>query len=104
MSVKLLPLNTIKTLMQTLLAILLYMHLIQSPGTYTQQYIDQLELQHQAEIQIIMNDPVQMNEVNTLYLIETPKVVIITPDEAMLTKPSGYFTCELDKTSRMHYY
>lgn len=84
--------------MQTLLAILLYMQVIQSPGTYTQVHIDQLEMQHHAEIQIIMNDPVQMNEVNTFYLQEVPKIVIVRPDEGRLPKQSGYFLCETDNS------
>ncbi|MGZ5242588.1 MAG: hypothetical protein ACXWD4_01580 [Bacteroidia bacterium] len=84
--------------MQTLLAILLYMQLIQSPGTYTQDHIDQLEIQHHAEIQIIMNDPAQMDEVNNVYMPEAPKIVIVPTDEAKLTKTSGYFLCEIDNT------
>ncbi|RYZ99697.1 MAG: hypothetical protein EOP47_16100 [Sphingobacteriaceae bacterium] len=84
--------------MNTLLAILLYMQLIQSPGTYNRAYIDQLEMQNHAQIQMILNDPIQMQDVNSTYLLQVPNIVILIPEEVRLPKTSGYFMCVTDYT------
>lgn len=89
--------------MNTLMAILLYMQVIQSPGVYTQAQIDQLQLQYQLEIQIIMNDNAQMHEVNSDYLPQVPNIVIIHPDETRLPISSDYFMCVSDNKSGKNY-
>lgn len=93
------PSNTIKNKrMQTLLAILLYMQLIQSPGTYSQSQIDQLEIQYQVQIQNIQNDPIQMQEVNEVYRPQTVSIIVIGHEETSAAKPLRDFACETDNT------
>lgn len=63
--------------METLLAILLYLQIIFSPGTYEKTYIDNLEIEHQTEIQNVQNNPEQMRIVNEVYLPQVEHVIII---------------------------
>jgi hypothetical protein len=63
--------------METILAILLYLQLIMSPGTYTDTYINQLETAHQVEIDAVQADPEQMEIVNSVYLPKVSQVIVI---------------------------
>lgn len=63
--------------MQLLLAILLYLQLIFSPGTYEESYIRLLEAQHQPEIQAVQNDPAQMDIVHAEYMEPANQVIVI---------------------------
>lgn len=63
--------------METILAILLYLHIIASPGTYNQSYINQVTAQNQAQITAVENDPAQMQIVNTTYLPQVSQIIII---------------------------
>jgi hypothetical protein len=63
--------------MQLLLAILLYLRLIFSPGVYQESYIRFLEKEHQAEIQAVQNDPQQMEIVNRDYMGPAEQVIVI---------------------------
>lgn len=63
--------------METILAILLYLHLIVSPGTYKQSYINQLYSDNQVKIEQVENDPVQMQIVNDQYMPQVPQIIII---------------------------
>ncbi|RYD81875.1 MAG: hypothetical protein EOP53_05230 [Sphingobacteriales bacterium] len=75
--------------METFIAILLYMQVIQSPGMYHQSHIDQLNTQFFTQINAIQNDPQQMIQVNQVYLPKVQDVVIIGwPDEAYV-KPKN---------------
>ena len=82
--------------MQTLLAILLYMQLIQSPATYNQAYINQLETQYHVQIQIIMADPDQMDEVTQVYMPQTENIIVIGNTETSTAKPLRDFVCATD--------
>lgn len=63
--------------MEILLAILLYLQLIVSPGTYTQSHINNLEITHQVEINEVKADPVRMEEVNRVFMPQVSQVVVI---------------------------
>lgn len=63
--------------METIIAILLYLQLIVSPGTYTDTYINQLETTHQVEINAVQADPAQMEVVNSVYLPQVSQVIVI---------------------------
>ncbi len=72
--------------MHTLIAILLYMQVIQSPGTYHQSQIEQLQVQYHYQIVAIQNDPVQMQQVQQVYLPMAQDVIVISwPQDSRLT-------------------
>jgi len=89
--------------MDTIIAILLYMQLLQSPGTYQQSQIDQLQAQYQHEINVIQNDPVQMQEVNQVYLPKVQDVIVIGwPDDARIETENNF--CLTKSQYKLQYY
>ena len=68
--------------METLLGILLFLAVIVSPNTYTQQEIEELAQIHQAEIVEITNDPHLVERILTTYDEEIDNIIIREdPDE-----------------------
>jgi hypothetical protein len=67
--------------MELILAILLYLHVIVSPATYTKTYIDQLQVEYQDQINKVEADPVQMQIVNDQYMPQVNGIVIIDGGE-----------------------
>ena len=63
--------------METVIAILLYLQLIFSPGTYKQSYINRLQYENQARIDEVQRDPAQMEIVDQQYRPQVKGVVII---------------------------
>jgi 2-C-methyl-D-erythritol 4-phosphate cytidylyltransferase len=66
--------------MNTTLAVLLYMHLIISPGTYFQSDIDAMATANQQQITIIENDPDQMQIVQNDDMPMVEKIVIVNDE------------------------
>jgi hypothetical protein len=67
-------------IMETTLAILLYLHLI-CPCAYTQQNLDAIILQNQATILLIESDPALTHQIEIDYDLQVDNIVIIDPDE-----------------------
>ncbi|MDQ3072616.1 MAG: hypothetical protein M3Q97_05075 [Bacteroidota bacterium] len=64
--------------MQTLLAILLYLGHIHSPGTYYESYILNLEQQYRPAIEQVENDPDQMMIVDRDFRPQTEQIIVIS--------------------------
>ena len=63
--------------MDTLLSVLLYIHALPGPGTYHSSYIQQLTMQHQAQIYTIEHNPPQLQSVMQMEQPLVNQVVII---------------------------
>ena len=63
--------------MQLLLAILLYLRVIFSPGTYTEKQIRTFEEHHKGQIESVKNDKAAMDQVEEIYLPQADHIVII---------------------------
>lgn len=63
--------------METIIAILIYLHILVSPGTYYQSYINAEIQANQTKIDEVENDPAQMDIVNKVYLPQVSQIVII---------------------------
>lgn len=85
--------------MNTILAILLYMQVIQCPGTYEQAQIDALQAQYQVQIQLIQNDAAQMQEVNSIYLPQVERGIVITwPEDSRINVKGETFSMDNNNT------
>jgi hypothetical protein len=63
--------------MDLILAILLYLHVLVSPGTYLQSFINQKQVEYQDQINAVENDPAQMQIVNQQYMPQVSGIVVI---------------------------
>ena len=72
------------------------MQLVQSPAVYNETYINNLELQNHVQIQIILNDPEQMDEVNQIYIPQAENIIVIGDTETSTAKPLRDFACATD--------
>lgn len=63
--------------MDLIIAILLYLHVLVSPGTYFQSYINQKQVEYQDQINAVENDPAQMQIVNEQYMPQVSGIVVI---------------------------
>ncbi len=67
--------------MEIVVAILIYIAVIVSPGEYLQQEIDMFIDQHQVEIDHIQQDPAQMDVVHNEFLPQVEFVIIDADQE-----------------------
>lgn len=63
--------------MEQLLAILLYLVVITSPNTYLQTEINQYEIDNQAQVDAVENDPVLLPQVVQTYGPATANIVVV---------------------------
>ena len=63
--------------MQILLAILLYLHIINPGNTYYQSFINNENLLLAPSIELIEDDPDQMDTINNVYYPQVDTIVII---------------------------
>lgn len=66
--------------METLLAILLYLGVISTNVEYSESQIYSYEDQYKSEIEMVENDPVQLQEAQELYQKEGDKVIVFVED------------------------
>lgn len=62
--------------MIALLAVLLFLTYIVSPGTYSTATIYSIEQQHQAQVDAVENDPVLYNQVKMDYTDEASRIIL----------------------------
>lgn len=67
--------------MLNLLCVLLYLVLITSPNTYTEQYIYDTESANQAQVDQVESDPVLYPQVIAEYMDEAELIVVSNPEE-----------------------
>ena len=79
--------------METILAILLYMHLIVAPGNYLKTEIDALHTKHKVEINRIQSDDAKMDLIEKEYGDDVEHIVIIDDSHQGLIK-------DIDKTNK----
>jgi hypothetical protein len=63
--------------MEIILAIMLYLQLIFSPGTYYKTQIDTIQNDNWNSISAVMGDQAQMEVVNSSYLPRVSQIVVI---------------------------
>lgn len=66
--------------MQLLLAILLYLRVIVSPGTYTEEQIRIFIEHNQTRIDAVQNDKAAMDQVKEIYVPQADGIIIIQTD------------------------
>ena len=72
--------------METILAILLYMHLIVSPGSYLKTEIDMMATKNKVEINRIESDPAKMDLIHKEYDDDVVHITIIDDSHTGLIK------------------
>jgi len=63
--------------MSIILAVLMYLNILIPGGTYYQSYITDTINDMTPQIELIEDDPVQMDEVDDVYLPQVSSIVII---------------------------
>jgi hypothetical protein len=64
--------------MNLILAILLYLNILAPGDTYYQSYITDTINSITTQIELIEDDPAQMDEVDDVYLPEVPSIIIVS--------------------------